>query len=76
MQVLTLVEVPVHPTHLTVEHGARAVTAGMTVRHCEPTALATQVQDVLPHDAAEGAVPVSTKQGRSDRIRKPAVIFS
>jgi len=53
VEVLTVVEVPVHPPHLAVEHVARAVAAGVTVRHRVATTLAAQVQDVLQHDPAE-----------------------
>src|SRR5262245_37722005 len=50
---LTVVEVPVHPPHLTVEHIAGAVAAGVTIRHRVTTTLAAQVQDVLQHDPAD-----------------------
>src|SRR5262245_41104480 len=53
MEVLTMVEVPVHPAHLPVKHVARAVAARMTVRDRVPTTLAAQVQHVLQHNPAE-----------------------
>ena len=46
MQVLTVVEVPVHAAHLAVEHVAGAVAARVTVRHGVPLAFAAQVQEI------------------------------
>src|SRR5512142_1166120 len=72
VEVLAIVEVPVHPPHQPVEHVARAVAARMTVRDRPPGALGAEVQDLLRDDPAE--VPAGPHPQRAEPLREaPAV---
>src|SRR5271165_2863664 len=64
VQMLTGLEVTIHPAHDAVQHVARAVTVGVTVRQRPPWALGAEVQDLLQDDAAEvlaSPLPESTE---------------
>src|SRR2546426_12228261 len=64
MQMLTSVEVPIHPAHPPVKHVTRAVASGVTVRHRVLPALAAQVEKVLqdnPVEVPTGPFPEPTQ---------------
>src|SRR5512135_886082 len=64
VQMLTILEVPIHPPHDAIKHVARAVTVGVTVRQRPPRALGAEVQDLLQDNAAEvlaSPLPESTE---------------
>lgn len=64
VQMLSMVEVAIHPPHDPIEHVARAMPAGVAVRDRPAIALVAQVQQGLqdhPRQMAQGPLPEPTQ---------------